>query len=329
MKSKIRFLISALALTSSLFTLPSVSVAADKWPGKSMRVVVPYPAGGIADVMGRLVALKINNALPKTNVVVENLSGGLTIPATLSVLKARADGNTLYMASDNTLNINKWLLKNPRYDADADFVPVTVLINYPHWLVVKSDGPYSNFEEFFKYIQDNPGKASISVNTVGGAAYLALDNWRRENNLDFEIIPYRGSPPAITDLIGGLTDAHIDVVGSSIGHAKSGRVKPLIVMQPTPLKEMPEVPTQDFDDEKALTVRSNLSVVMKAGTDEKILQQIYEILNEAVNDPDFVESLQTLSHDAIMLPPEEAKEFLHAESQRYKKLVEDSGLEKQ
>ena len=329
MHFKNRFLVSILSLTASFFACANASLAADEWPSKAIRVVVPYPAGGSADILGRLVGLKISKALPDAKVVVENLAGGATVPAALSVLKDRADGHTIFMASDNPLNINKWLLKDARYDADKDFVPVTVLNTYPHWLVVKSDGKHSDFASFLKYIQDNPGKASISVNTVGGSAYLALDKWRRENNLEFEIIPYRGSPPAITDLIGGQTDAHIDVVGSSIGHARSGRVKPLVIMQPKPLAEFPAAVTQDYNDEKALTVRANLSVVMKSGTDEKILSRLFEILDAGVKEKDFVETLQTMSYDAVMLPPAQAKEFIRGESKRYQGLVEASGLEKQ
>ncbi len=322
-------LVTVFSVAASMLTCVSVSSAADNWPEKPIRVVVPYPPGGSADVLGRLVGLKINNALPNSNVVVENLAGGATVPAAQSVLRDKADGHTIFMASDNTLNINKWLLKNPRYDADIDFTPITVLNTYPHWLVVKGDGKHKDFKGLLKYIQDNPGKASISVNTIGGSAYLALDKWKRENHLDFEIIPYRGSPPAITDLIGGQTDAHIDVVGSSIGHAKSGRVKPLAVLQPTPLKDFPETVTQDYNDSKALTVRANLSVVMKNGTDEKILNRLYEILNAGVKEQDFVDALQTMSYDAVMLPPNEAKSFIHTETERYKQLIEASGLEKQ
>lgn len=327
LRSTLKLLLaSAIALPLSL---PVSALATETWPNKVIRVVVPYPAGGAADLMGRLVAKKINEGLPNSRVVVENLAGGATVPGALSVLRDPADGHALFMASDNTLNINHWLLKDPRYDGDKDFTPVTVLNTYPHWLIVKADGKHKSFEDLVAYIKSHPGQASISVNTVGGAAYLALDNWRRQNNLSFEIIPYRGSPPAVSDLIGGQTDAHLDVVGSSAGHARSGKVNPVAVLQSTPLKEFPQAKPQSYDDPNALTVRSNLSVVMRSGTPQPVIDQLYAILEKGVKDPDFVQALETLNFSPVMTPPAQAKQFLVSETERYGKLIKESGLEQQ
>lgn len=310
-------------------SLPTLAVATDAWPSKVMKVVVPYPPGGSADLLGRLVAKTVSDALPDTRMVVENLAGGATVPAATSVLRDPADGHTLFMASDNTLNLNHWLLKNPRYDADNDFVPVTVLNTYPHWVIVNPEGKHKSFEDLVDYIRENPGKASISVNTVGGAAYLALDNWRRVNQFDFVIIPYRGSPPAVTDLIGGQTDAHLDVVGSSAQHARSGRVQPVAVLQSEPLKEFPQAVPQSYDDEKALTVRSNLSVVVRNGTPPEIIERLFQIIKEGVAKPEFVEALEMFNYSAVLTDPKTSREFVLSETQRYGKLVEQSGLEKQ
>ncbi len=321
-------LLMAATLGTALIA-PVASAADDAWPSRTMRVVVPYPAGGSADLLGRLVAKKVNEAYPDSRVIVENLSGGATVIGAASVLNDKSDGHTLFMASDNTLNINHWLLKNPGYDGDKDFTPVTVLNNYPHWLIVKDNSKFKKFEDFVEYIRANPGKASISVNTIGGSAYLALDHWQRVNNLDFLIIPYRGSPPAVTDLIGGQTDAHIDVVGSSAMHARSGKVRPLAVLQSTPLAEFPQAETQSYDDPKALTVRANLSVVVRTGTPQAVIDKLYAVLKEGVKDKDFVQALDSFNYSAVMLEPAKAREFVHEETARYGKLVAESGLEKQ
>lgn len=313
--------------------LAGVSIAApaaanDSWPSKPFKVVVPYPAGGSADLVGRLVAKAVSDKFGKP-AVVENISGGGTIPAAMAVLKDPADGHTLFMASDNTLNIMGFLMKQIPYNADKDFTPITVVNTYPHWLIVKQDGKHKDFASLVKYIQDNPGAASISVNTIGGAAYLALAKWKKENKLDFEIVPYRGSPPAVTDLIGGHTDAHIDVVGSSISHARSGKVAPIAVLQSTQLKEFPNAVAQDYADPKALTVRSNLSVVVKSGTSPELIDKLYAAVVEGARKKEFVEALNTLSYTAVLTPPAESRKFLLDETIRYGKLVEISGLEKQ
>jgi tripartite-type tricarboxylate transporter receptor subunit TctC len=320
-----------LALSGCVIALAaSFSASAqDKWPERTMKVVVPYPAGGAADAVGRLVANKLAKAFPQSSVVVENIAGGATVPGALAVLRDPADGHTLFMASDNTLNINHWLLKDPRYDADRDFTPVTVLNTYPHWLIVNSQGPYKSFDDLLKAIRANPGKISISVNAVGGAAFLALDNWRRQNGLDFEIVPYRGSPPAVADLIGGHIDAHVDVVGSSIAHARGDRVRPLAMLQDSPLPEFPQAVTQSSKDPKALTVQANLSVVARAGTPQQTLDRLYAALQSGVKDEDFAKTLNLLSLEPVLLPPAEASQFLKSETKRYGELVQQSGLEKQ
>ncbi|WP_080705738.1 Bug family tripartite tricarboxylate transporter substrate binding protein [Bordetella bronchiseptica] len=328
---RIRRRVVGLAIASCLAPLlgPSLALAQADWPARTMKVVVPYPAGGTADAMGRMVAGKLAKAFPQASVIVENISGGATVPGAMAVLRDPADGHTLFMASDNTLNINHWLLKDARYDGDRDFTPVTVLNTYPHWLIVNPQGPYDSFDALVQAIRANPGKISISVNTIGGAAYLALDNWRRRNGLEFEIVPYRGSPPAVADLIGGHTDAHVDVVGSSIAHARGARVLPVAILQDTPLAEFPKAVAQDSKDPKALAVQSNLSVVVRAGTPPALLERLYAALQTGVKDKDFAGTLDMLSLDAVMLPPAEARTFLAQETRRYGALVEQSGLEKQ
>lgn len=158
---------------------------------------------------------------------------------------------------------------------------------------------------------------------------MALDSWRRQNGLKFEIVPYRGSPPAVADLIGGHTDAHVDVVGSSVAHARGGRVLPLAVLQSTPIKEFPQAITQDPNDPKALTVQSNLSVVMRAGTPQAVVDKIYAVLQAGVKDSDFSKTMETLSLAPLLLEPAKAKVFLQQETKRYGALIEKSGLEKQ
>jgi len=319
----------SLSLVVTASTGLSVHAAQSDWPNaKPFRVVVPYPPGGSADILGRLVAKKLSENLGNT-AVVENIAGGGTIPAALSVLKDKADGYTLFVASDNTLNINNFLLKSPRYDADKDFTSVTVLNTYAHWLIVKKDSPFNSMEDLKKFIIANPNKASISVNTIGGAAYLALDKWKKTNKLDFEIIPYRGSPPAVSDLIGGVTTAHIDVAGSSMSYYDGGKVKPLAVLQTQPLKKIPKLQTQSYDDPAALTVKSNLSVVVKNGTPPELIEKFYQALKKGEHDKDFTDALNMFAYEAVLSPPAESRQFILEETRRYKELVDASGLEKQ
>lgn len=169
---RIRRQVTGLALLSCLAPVLGLSTAhaqAD-WPKRAMKVIVPYPAGGSADAMGRMVALKLAKAFPQVSVVVENIAGGATVPGALAVMRDPADGHTLFMASDGTLNINRWLLKDARYDGDKDFTPVTVLHRYPHWLLVNPQGPYKSFDDLWSRPSGpNPTK-SPSASTPQEAA---------------------------------------------------------------------------------------------------------------------------------------------------------------
>ena len=298
------------------------------WPTKPFRVVVPFPAGGSQDLMGRLLATELEKAFGNT-AVVENISGGATVPAALSILNDRPNGYALFVASDTTLNINQHVFKNPKYDGTKDFYPVTVLNTFPHWLLVRKDAPFNNIDDLKKYIQDNPGKASISVNSVGGTAHLGLSKWRKNNNLDFEIVPYRGSAPANTDLIGGHTTAHVDTLGATVGFVKEGRTKPLAILQKKPIPQFVDVMSQDPADPGALIVEVNVSVVVHKDTPRPIVQKLYDAIKDGAQTKAFQQRMDELAFQTVLTDPETSAQFLRSETQRYGDLFKISGLPQQ
>lgn len=294
----------------------SMGYAAAEWPDRPIRLVVPYPAGGSYDTVARMLSLKLEKKLGQA-ITVENISGGATVPGVMSVLKSNADGYTLLLTSDGSLNINPYTVKNLPYKPDSELTPITILNTVPHWIVARSDRKESSLTELVSYIKSNPGKASISINAVGGAAHLGLANWKQQNNLDFTIIPYRGSPPAILDLLGGRTDAHVDVIGSSVSYVSAGKAKPLAVLQSAPVAQFPKVETQKTGDKNALQIRASLALVVKAGTPQPIIDRLYKEVKSSVEEPDFLARLETLSYEPVLSKPAEARAFLHAETARY------------
>lgn len=300
----------------------------EAWPAKPFRVVVPFPPGGSQDLMGRLLAAELEKAFGNT-AVVENISGGATVPAALSILNDRPDGYALFVASDTTLNINQHVFKNPKYDGTEDFYPVTILNTFPHWLLVREDAPFDNIEDLKKYIHDNPGKASISVNSVGGTAHLGLSKWRKNNNLDFEIVPYRGSAPANTDLMGGHTTAHVDTLGATVSFVKDGRTKPLALLQKKPIPQFKDVMPQDPEDPTSLIVEVNVSVVMHKDTPKDIIQKLYEATKEGAQTQEFQQRMDELAFQTVLTDPETSAEFLRSETERYGELFKISGLPQQ
>ncbi len=306
--------------------LAATCASATSWPDRPLRLVVPFPAGGSYDIIGRTLARKLEQRLGQT-VVVENIAGGATVPGVSSVLKEKADGHTLLLASDGTLNINPHTIKGLRYNPDADLVPVTVVSTVPHWIIVRTDRQEKTLGELKSYIERNPGKVSISINAVAGAAHLGLADWKRRNGLDFTIVPYRGSPPAMADLIGGQTHAHVDVIGSSVNYVKEGKVKPLATLQSEPVAQFPGLPGQKSGSADALLIRANLALVVKAGTPEPVIERLYKEVKASVLEPDFAARLQTLAYEPVLTTPAQARRFVHGETARYGAIARTVNLE--
>lgn len=306
--------------------LCSAAVAHAAWPDRPIRLVVPFPAGGSYDIVGRALAQKLEKRLGQP-IVVENISGGATVPGVMSALKDNADGYTLLLTSDGSLNINPHTVKGLRYNPDTELTPVTIVNTVPHWIVARADRKETTLTELKAYIQKNPGKVSISINTVGGAAHLGLANWKQVNKLDFAIVPYRGSPPAMADLIGGQTDAHVDVIGSSVAYVTSGKVKPLATLQAEPVKQFPKLETQKRNDKNALMVRANLALMVKTGTPQAIIDRLYQEVKASVGEADFAARLESLAYEPLLTPPAEARKFLHAETARYGVIAKSVNLD--
>lgn len=306
--------------------IAATCATAATWPDRPLRLVVPFPAGGSYDIVGRTLARKLEQRLGQP-VVVENIAGGATVPGAMSVLKEKADGNTLLLASDGTLNINPHTIKGLRYRPDSDFTPVTIVSTVPHWIIARADRKEMNLSELTAYIRKHPGKVSISINTVAGAAHLGLADWKRRNGLDFTIVPYRGSPPAMSDLIGGQTYAHVDVIGSSISYVTEGKARPLAALQGKPVAQFPNLELQKPDDKDALQIRANLALVVKAGTPADTIDRLFKEVKASVQEPDFQARLQTLAYESVLTPPAESKRFLHGETLRYGAIARTVDLE--
>lgn len=302
------------------------AAGAAAWPDRPLRLVVPFPAGGSYDIVGRTLARKLEQRLGQP-VVVENIAGGATVPGVMSVLKEKADGHTLLLASDGTLNINPHTVKGLRYHPDRDLTPVTIVNTVPHWIVARADRKPMTLAGLKDYIVKHPGKVSISINAVAGAAHLGLADWKRRNGLDFTIVPYRGSPPAMSDLIGGQTDAHVDVIGSSVSYVSDGKVKPLAVLQTETVAQFPRLERQVPDSKDALLVRANLALVARAGTPDAVVERLYREVRASVQEKDFLERLQTLAYEPVLTTPAESRRLIHAETVRYGAIARTVNLE--
>lgn len=316
----------ALVATSSL---SMTAAQAATWPEKNLSVVVPFAAGGSTDMIGRMLAEGLSKLHPETSVVVENVAGGASIPSVTAVLRGGDNGNKILMASETPILINKYSFKNLPYNPDTGLSSVTLLYRTPHSLAVSANGKFNSFDELVTEIKKNPGTVTIGINVVGGSAHLSLDRWKKANNLDFELVPYKGGGvQAVTDLIGGHVDAHVDVLGNALPFAKDGKTKILAVLQNTKVAEFPDAVTQDENNPKDLTVASVLVLTVNGKTPAGTVDKIYESIKTVTQEKSFVEKMKNLYFDLVVSTPAEADKLRAEYSLRFHDMFESSGLPK-
>lgn len=314
----------ALAALSSLWA-PATQAAT--WPEKNLSVVVPFSPGGSTDLIGRMLADGLSRQFPDTTVVVENVAGGASIPSVMTVLKGGNNGNKILMASETPLFINKYSFKSQQYNPDTDLTSIALLYRTPHSLAVNPDRGFESFDDFVAEIKNNPGKIAIGINVIGGSAHLALDRWKKANDLDFELVPYKGGGvQAVTDLIGGHIDAHVDVLGNATPFAKDGKTKILAVLQNTRIADFPDAKPQDETNPKDLTVASVLVLTVNGKTPPETVEKIHAAIKKVTEEATFVERMKNLHFDLVMSSPEEADKLREEYSSTFKQMFEASGL---
>ena len=320
---------SAWALTPAFMATvvaPAPAVAQQpEWPSKNLRLIVPFPPGGSVDVLARALAVRLVKRLGKS-VTVENISGGATVPAVQSLLRSDADGHTMLITSDVTLSVNPVLLPSAPYSVTKDLSPITIFYKTANWIIVRSDRPEKNFSDLVKTIAANPGQVSFGVNAVWGTAQLGLETWKKASGLDFTVVPYRGGPAAITDLMGGMVTATVDVPGSSIPHVRGGKVRPLGVLQEQRSPALKDVPAALEGGALGPMVQTFVAIVAKAGTPTDVIQKLNAVIRESAQEPEYQAQLVSLISDPVLSSPAEAAAYIQSETVRYGKLVKESGV---
>jgi tripartite-type tricarboxylate transporter receptor subunit TctC len=322
MNSKRRFALAALALlASTLCALPARAQA--PWPSQPIKIIVPFPAGGASDQIGRLIAQKITDEL-KVPVVVENRSGANGSVGATVLAKAPPDGYTLMVASIGVYAINAGLYSKLPYDPLKDFAPISVLVSTPNVLVVPANSRFNTAPELAKYMKQNPGKLSYASSGAGSSDHLTAELFKNAVGGFAVHIPYRGGAPAMQDIIGGQADFMFSNLGPAMPFIKAGKMKALMLTAAKPSPQLPDVPTSAKLG-IPVEVTSWQALAAPAGTPPAIVQRLYQIAAKGMNAPEVRERMATQSFDIIANTPAEFSEFLKREVARWKRAVKESG----
>jgi len=302
---KVRKLLSALTLGLGLVSAGAVH--ADTYPTKPVNIVIPFSPGGATDILGRMLAERLHAKLGQP-FVVENKPGAGTMIASNYVARAKPDGYTLLLAA-SSLGIAPSVYSKVQYDPVKDFTPITLVASVVHVLGVNPDLPVSNIHELIAYLKKHPGEVSYGSVGVGTSTHLEAEQFKQMADVDMLEIPYKGSSPALTDLVAGRIHVMFDAWASTGAFAKDGKVKVLAVTTKEPSPSVPGMPPI-ADAVPGFAAMPWLGLLAPAGTPDDAVKTIYEAVAEILTEDATLERFKTLGLDIVGNTPAEFADFI-------------------
>lgn len=318
------FLASALALCAG-FALQAAPAAA-AYPERPVRLVVPYPPGGATDVIGRVLAQELSTALGQ-QFVVENRAGAAGNIGADQVAKADPDGYTLLMGALTSHSINAELYKGRvPYDIEKSFAPVSIVGTVPLVFVVHPSVQAQSLEEFIALAKSRPGYLTMASAGNGSPQHLAAEMFKSVAGVDLLHVPYKGSGPAMTDLMGGQVLSMIETVPAAQGHVKGGKLRALAVASDQRAQALPDVPTTAEAGLANFQVSSMFGIVAPAGTPAPVVEQINQALKQIVAKPEVKAALLNQGAVATWTTPADAAARIAAERAKWAKVIKDADV---
>lgn len=308
----------------ALLAAPSVRAQPD-WPSRPIRIVVPFPPGGINDVLARPLAARMQ-AEWNQPVVVENRAGaGGNLGADL-VAKAAPDGYTLLLGSLGPLVVNPDLFERMPFDPRAAFVPVSQIATLPMLLCVNAGRPWRSLEEFLAAARASPGRLTAGSAGSGSALHIALEMFNRAAGVQVTHVPYRGAAPAVTDLVAGQIDAILDTLGSIGPQIRGGGVRPLAVAEAQRLPMLPNVPTASEAGLPGFTFGAWAGLAAPAGTPQPVVDRIAGLVAAAMRDAETAARFTEAGILPVGSPPAAFAALLEAERARLSPVIRAAGI---
>jgi tripartite-type tricarboxylate transporter receptor subunit TctC len=296
------------------------------YPSRTIKLIVPYPAGGTTDFLGRLVADQLKSGLGAT-VIVENKPGAGTTLGADQVAKADPDGYTLLMATSTTLAINKTLYKKLAYDPVKDFTPIALIAGVPFALIINPSIPAKTLPEFIAYAKTKPGLAYGSAGN-GSPQHLGAEMVKTAAGIDIRHVPYRGSIPAMLDVIAGHIPFMVVDLQPALQQIREGKVRCLGVTTPKRVAAAPDIPTLAEAGLAGFELVAWQGVVAPAGVPRAIVDQLAAQIGTLMVDPATREKLTTISLEPLPAStPDSFAVYVKAEVDRWSGIVKNSGAE--
>ncbi len=310
--SSIKRRLAAVALGAMVLPISGLALA-QEWPTRPVRLINPFAAGSAVDVVARLVAARLSQNV-NVQFVVENRTGASGNIGTEVAARARPDGDTFLVGSPGTMAINPWLFKSLPYDAEKDFIPVTMLVSFPQVMVVNPKVPVTTVAEFVAWVKGQQGSTS----------HLVMELIRAEAKLDMTHIPFRGGSPAVQAVIAGDVQVAVEGLPSLPGHLAAGTIRPLAVTSEKRSDALPNVPALS-ETYPGFDAAAWVILFAPTGTPAAIVNRMAAEVKKSLDAPEVQERLSKMGATASGMGPAETAAFHKRELAKFKRAVEISG----
>jgi tripartite-type tricarboxylate transporter receptor subunit TctC len=306
------------SIAAILVSLSSGVALAQAYPNKPVKIVVPFAPGGNLDVTARIVAESLAKQLGQP-FIIENRAGAGGALGQEVVAKSPPDGYTLVAGTTGTTIVSPLLIPNPPYSL-KDFTPVGVMAVTPLLLEVPANSPHRDFKGYLAYVKANPGEVTIGHSGNGTTNHIAILQLQDAVKANFNIVPYKGSGPALIDLVGGQIDSMMDQTSSSLPQIKGGKLKALAVGTRSRIGDLPNVPTFQEEGVKDFEAATPSGLLAPAKTPPEVIRTLNTALNKALADPVVKQKLAELGSQGVAMSAEQFEKFLTDEERKLKAL---------
>ena len=318
-----RRFISCLAL--ALAALVPAMAAADAWPSRPVRMIVPFPAGGATDVVARLLGQKLSEAWGQ-QVVIENRSGAGGNIGGEAAAHSPADGYTLFMTSGSIVTANPYMYKSLPYDPVNDFVAITNVASGPQVVIVNPDGPFKTLKDLIDYAKTNPNKVTFGSAGIGTQTHLAGENFAYSAGVDMTHVPYKGEAYAITDVMGGQISTAVINLSAAINFIKQGKLRALAVTGKERSPQLPDVPAAS-ETIPGFENTGWFGLLAPTGTPKEIVDKVYRDSAKILASDEFRARLEKLAMVPVGNSPADFAAAIKEESAHWARIIKERKLQ--
>ena len=317
-------LVAALLAALGVLALSAAPSLAQAWPQKTVRFIVPFPAGGGTDFVARLVAKYLQDKLGQT-IIVENRGGANGAIGLMAVKQATTDGYTLAFTSDTPMTVNPWLYKDLAYDPVKDFVPVASAVRLPGMLAAHPSFPANDIAGLIKLAKEKPGTINYASAGVGNFSHLAMELFAGASGVKLQHVPYKGTGPAAQALLSGEVQVGFNNVQTLLQFVQEGKLKALGVAEPKRIPELPNFPAV-AETVPGFEMAPWVGIVAPAGTPQAVVDKLAAAMTEVMGNPDIAKQFSDQQLTVMSLAKDQFGELIKKDLAKWQKVVTDANI---